>query len=72
MPRGSKRIISIPLDWNKMSHLEQLSDNLVFSPSKLFIGLALVKIKQSMYGALHNMMLLLYILITNIMQVTPL
>ena len=29
-----------------MSHLEQLSDNLVFSPSKLSIGLALVKIKQ--------------------------
>ena len=55
-----------------MSHLEQLSDNLVFSPSKLFIGLALVKIKQYVSGALHNMMLLLYILITNIMQVTPL
>ena len=39
-------MISIPLDWNKMSHLEQLSDNLVFSPSKLSIGLALVKIKD--------------------------
>ena len=30
MRRGFKRIISIPLDWNELSHLEQLCDNFVF------------------------------------------
>ena len=30
MRRGFKRIISIPLDWNELAHLEQLCDNFIF------------------------------------------
>ena len=52
MRRGFKIIISIPLDWNELSHLDQLCDNLVFFSLKT-LYLPGLSYNQALIGMWH-------------------